>query len=89
MKLAAAAEGQAILGVSPARWYQLVHEEGFPAPVDVLSCGAIYDAADLEALARKRAADREARRTAAKRPATPKGRDRKPVPALTEGITLP
>lgn len=94
MKLAAAAEGQAILGVSAARWHQMTHEPGFPTPIDVLAVGAIYDADELEELARERAAEREeraARRAAAKQlPRQPKeGRDRMSVPALPEGLTLP
>jgi predicted DNA-binding transcriptional regulator AlpA len=89
MKLAAAAEGQKILGVSPARWYQLIHEEGFPKPIDVLSCGAIYDAAELEVVAARRKARAAARAAGSRHRAQTTGGDRKPVPALPTGLTLP
>jgi hypothetical protein len=47
MKLAAAAEGQRILRVSSARWYQLAADPSFPKPIDTLSCGKIWLADDL------------------------------------------
>jgi predicted DNA-binding transcriptional regulator AlpA len=55
MELAAAREGQAILGVSAARWYQLVKEPGFPKPHQELSVGKIWNADDLRAYRQKRA----------------------------------
>jgi hypothetical protein len=54
MRLAAAAEGQTILGVSHARYTQLARTPGFPAPVARLTCGKIWDADELAAYAKTR-----------------------------------
>jgi hypothetical protein len=61
MKLAGAAEGQRILGVSAARWYRLVQEPGFPAPEDVLDCGTIWREDVLRHYARVRPNQRRRR----------------------------
>lgn len=53
-KLAGAIEGQAILGVSHGRWYQLASRPGFPEPFDYLRSGAVWSVAELEAYQRTR-----------------------------------
>lgn len=89
MRLAAAQEGQAILGVSAARWHQLTQEPGFPEPVARLAVGAIYDADALEMLAVARRASKATSKAKTARPAKEQGSDRTPVPALPAGLTLP
>jgi predicted pyridoxine 5'-phosphate oxidase superfamily flavin-nucleotide-binding protein len=54
-ELAAAAEGQRILGVGASRWAQLQRgDPNFPEPLDELTVGKIWDAQELRDYARTR-----------------------------------
>jgi hypothetical protein len=85
MRVAAAAEGQTILGVSHARFTQLARTPGFPAPIAHLTCGKIWDADALAAYAKTRKqGPRHAGDAAGRRPAG----KRVPVPPVTGVGTL-
>lgn len=68
IRLAGAAEGRRILGVSAQRFQQLAAKPGFPEPVDTIEMGRIYAYDDLVAYG-------ETRPKRAGRPAAPAADD--------------
>lgn len=78
IELCGAAEGAALLGISPARWHQLSGRRDFPKPYATLTVARIWAADDLR--------EWNSRRKTASTPRP--SRRRVPVPAQ-EPIVLP